>query len=231
MPEVGYELDPGPLNFKAPWLMYSGPLLPPEPQPAGTVQSHQQRASVSRPPKGDREIKPPRKRQRRDEVESGGPPDAIDLVSSEGEHDPDSPPLRRIPIAWRGERTSSQRVSAKEGMAAAKRLALEAIRQTSTKKEEEIKTPFSEETVKLPPGIKRLGGHTNSFEIKNKTILRGMGILKDNLKRGGLSDPDALAKHTGDSIERILQEYTSSDGLGLDSLSVPPSSYIPFDLD
>ncbi|KAI6089576.1 hypothetical protein F4821DRAFT_57875 [Hypoxylon rubiginosum] len=215
----------GPFNFKAPWLTFSSDGLPlPERQPEKSGELHKHKSGVSNPSDENEDELPPRKRQR---SRYSNQSQVVSLLSSDDEDDSDqkpSPP-RRSPKDRCHRPIIPPRVSASEGMAAAKRLSRAATRPAPPT--ETPKPAFSAEINRHPLGLKRFGAHTNSFEIKNKKLLVELGIEKPGSQRPGLSDPDAFENLADEITEYIIPDLPSDPS----STSPPPSSYIPLDVD
>ncbi|KAI5865599.1 hypothetical protein GGS23DRAFT_595116 [Durotheca rogersii] len=223
-----FDLDPGPLNYVAPWMTFSSPLLPSILQPAMETPSPVSSSAASKPSTNDQGDTPARKRQR---LTPNDLPGAIDLTSSVGEHDSGSPSAAPHARADQDQTRLgglvTQRVSIKEGMAAAKHLALEAIRPTPTKKGS--KSLPSRETTKRPHGIKSFD-NANSIEITNRKLFNEMGVAKPNPKRGGLSDPNPLADLLDEDVSEWFMPAPDLPN-ELDPFLAPFSSFMPFDLD
>ncbi|KAI4863614.1 hypothetical protein F4820DRAFT_449773 [Hypoxylon rubiginosum] len=226
----------GPVNYKAPWLTFSSGELPlQERQPEKSEQPHQQELDPSNPSDEDQDKLPPRKRQR---LRYSNQAHVVSLLSSDDEHISDpklgtsSISARHSPNNQPQRPTIPPRVSASEGMAAAKRLSRAATRSTfSTETAKPAAKPaISVEKTRQPLGIRRFGGHTNSFEIRNHKLLVEVGIEKPGSKRSGLSDPNALESLADEITEYIIPDLLTTES-GLSSTSPPPSSYIPLDVD
>ncbi|KAI1104255.1 hypothetical protein F4804DRAFT_332412 [Jackrogersella minutella] len=226
MPEDGFYFDaPGPRNYRAPWLTFSSnEFLCPEPQPRKNAQIPQSDGPL-RPTGDDRAIQPPRKRQR---LQHSDHPSIISLLSSDDEGELSS--AESSPKNRRHKQKFSKIVSiedVRKGMAEAKRLSRAAI--TSHHRKEATQLPPLEDLTRVPLGVKRLGPHINSFEIKSKKLLKEMGVLKYNPKREGLSDPNGLENITYGITEWVIPNPGSPNRSNRSS--TPPSSFIPLDVD
>ncbi|KAI1089127.1 hypothetical protein F5B19DRAFT_386314 [Rostrohypoxylon terebratum] len=231
MPTSVFYFDPpGPLNFKAPWLTFpSGDLLAPgirRGRAAKAAQVAQRKTDTPRS-SGDRAEELLRKRQRQ---KRSPKPQIISLISSDDEGGSCSRSLpaqnsRQNRLRNDPYQTKISQDEVNKGMAAAKRLSRAAIRPTP---EQVASRPaLSEVTARQLPGIRRFGTHTNSVELKDRRFLVKLGFLSP--KRPKFSEPTDLKDLAQDTEEWVTPRSDSPNPLN--PSSIPPSSFIPLDVD
>ncbi|KAI1214779.1 uncharacterized protein F4807DRAFT_455230 [Annulohypoxylon truncatum] len=222
MPKDAFYFDPpGPHNYKAPWLTFSHDPLRPEPRRGIPIQVAQRETD---PFKSSGSVELPRNRQR---PKCRPKPRVISLLSSDDERTSDSLRVQES----RGKRqkkvckTTVSIEDVNKGMAAAKRLSRAAAISSPRKK---VKRPaLMEMTAKQPSVMRHFGTYTNSVELKDRKLLVEMGIISP--KRPRLSDPSTLENLAHDTAEWTAP-YPAFPKPSTPS-SIPPSSFIPLDLD